>query len=844
MSTVRVCEEIVSESVLMLIATNTLDSQSNCCAPIILLAAFAILVLISESVWPRGCVLDCTKGRHRSVCGSDGRLYKSLCTFQRAHCINTELRIAPRAHCADPAQSKCQQARAQALDSSSRSDAGGVFVPECTEEGTFLQVQCHSQTGYCWCSTPDGKPVSGTSVLHQRPNCTGSYPERPSSPERDSAQREEGSRLRPTPESNSAPSLPAEEITAPPFWVTILLNSDPRGNRSAKRPTDTHLSCERERIQVLDQARVLGRDDLFVPECRSDGRFSPVQCHRATGYCWCVRAETGRPLPGTSNRNRLPDCSAAESARSGLSDRDYRDRALPGCPGPKKRAFLHQLLQALLQEARQTSGSLLLPSPVSVSPAPSSPPAAAPAPAPGALEVSDAELALRRYFAQLDEDGSGALSEREARPLQQYVRRKVRPRRCGRKLAQYCDIDDDRALTLAELTACLALARAMKGGLETDESPVLVFPSRSSLSRPPPLLTEPVRPEVLVTQRSPGGTGLGPGGLCSVQLPGDAARVPPPQRESSRRLAVDADTHSRRSARSALESLQGARAAAALQSFERLASERAGAQRGGLAHSDTRLILTDLQQRLRRDRLVLSFSPRGITRGRHVSEVLFVGPRRPRVLKDIDIHLQCASDGFEAHGVCGGRRGPWDGRVCPPLSAPGTPPGLRAQEVTRPPSTRIPYVRLLRAQASSPTPPVFRARGLEDLQPAVECVRGRVGGNLIYPRQCRMCASAPRTRVWFALAGDSEQRAGVHQTGAVSADRRLRPCHVSPSPANEDSRCKLTAVSSPGLEQRSGAGRGRRVSGRAVFRRASSCSVHAGAETAQRPPLSAGLRFI
>ncbi|XP_069042499.1 SPARC-related modular calcium-binding protein 1-like [Lepisosteus oculatus] len=419
-------------------------------------------VLISESVWPRGCVLDCTKGRHRSVCGSDGRLYKSLCTFQRAHCINTELRIAPRAHCADPAQSKCQQARAQALDSSSRSDAGGVFVPECTEEGTFLQVQCHSQTGYCWCSTPDGKPVSGTSVLHQRPNCTGSYPERPSSPERDSAQREEGSRLRPTPESNSAPSLPAEEITAPPFWVTILLNSDPRGNRSAKRPTDTHLSCERERIQVLDQARVLGRDDLFVPECRSDGRFSPVQCHRATGYCWCVRAETGRPLPGTSTRNRLPDCSAAESARSGLSDRDYRDRALPGCPGPKKRAFLHQLLQALLQEARQTSGSLLLPSPVSVSPAPSSPPAAVPAPVPGALEVSDAELALRRYFAQLDEDGSGALSEREARPLQQYVRRKVRPRRCGRKLAQYCDIDDDRALTLAELTACLALARSPK----------------------------------------------------------------------------------------------------------------------------------------------------------------------------------------------------------------------------------------------------------------------------------------------------------------------------------------------------------------------------------------------
>ena len=27
------------------------------------------------------------------------------------------------------------------------------------------------------------------------------------------------------------------ELTAPPFWVTILMNSDSKGNRSVKRPT-------------------------------------------------------------------------------------------------------------------------------------------------------------------------------------------------------------------------------------------------------------------------------------------------------------------------------------------------------------------------------------------------------------------------------------------------------------------------------------------------------------------------------------------------------------------------------------------------------------------------------
>lgn len=55
--------------------------------------------LIAENMWPRGCVLDCQRGRHRAVCGSNGRLYKSLCAFQRAQCINAQLRPAPRARC-------------------------------------------------------------------------------------------------------------------------------------------------------------------------------------------------------------------------------------------------------------------------------------------------------------------------------------------------------------------------------------------------------------------------------------------------------------------------------------------------------------------------------------------------------------------------------------------------------------------------------------------------------------------------------------------------------------------------------------------------------------------------
>lgn len=67
------------------------------------------------------------------------------------------------------------------------------------------------------------------------------------------------------------------------------------------------------------------------------------------------------------------------------------------------------------------------------------------------------EEVLRWHFRQLDTDDSGVLSEREARPLRLYLRRRLKPRRCAKKFAQYCDRDGDRGLTLSELNACLGL---------------------------------------------------------------------------------------------------------------------------------------------------------------------------------------------------------------------------------------------------------------------------------------------------------------------------------------------------------------------------------------------------
>ena len=47
----------------------------------------------------------------------------------------------------------------------------GLFVPECTTDGKYENVQCHPSSGFCWCSDSDGHIYSGTKV-RGKPDCS------------------------------------------------------------------------------------------------------------------------------------------------------------------------------------------------------------------------------------------------------------------------------------------------------------------------------------------------------------------------------------------------------------------------------------------------------------------------------------------------------------------------------------------------------------------------------------------------------------------------------------------------------------------------------------------------
>lgn len=67
--------------------------------------------------------------------------------------------------------------------------------------------------------------------------------------------------------------------------------------------------CNLIRLSVYNQSLV----GAYMPQCEEDGRFSAVQCHSSTGYCWCVSEVTGEPLSGLVRGQEQPQCSELKS---------------------------------------------------------------------------------------------------------------------------------------------------------------------------------------------------------------------------------------------------------------------------------------------------------------------------------------------------------------------------------------------------------------------------------------------------------------------------------------------------------------------------------------------------
>ncbi|KAM3594951.1 uncharacterized protein V6R79_015853 [Siganus canaliculatus] len=458
---------------------------SHCLAPLVVCYLPQASAQKPASRWLIGdrdthCGVICSRSQGKPVCGSDGRSYETGCELQRARCKDKTLTLAHRGRCRgknwakldllpaapaptstsesrdlelkDAGQSKCRFERNQALEQARRPQES-MFIPECNEDGTFAQVQCHTLTGYCWCVTSDGKPVSGSSVHNRTPVCSGSVTDKPPGPPNSGRKvsfrffltlnPDDGSKPTPTMETHVPPE--GDEITAPTLWIKQLVYKENKQNSSTSRKQEKVPSCDQERQSALDEARQNPREAIFIPDCGPGGLYKAVQCHQSTGYCWCVLVDTGRPIPGTSTRYQTPECDGA--ARSRISDAEdpFQGRDLTGCPEGKKVEFITSLLDALTTDMVQAINS--------------------PAPSGGGRFVEPdpshtlEERVVHWYFAQLDNNGSHDINKKELKPFKRYLKKKAKPKKCARKFTDYCDLNKDRAISLQELKGCLGVSK-------------------------------------------------------------------------------------------------------------------------------------------------------------------------------------------------------------------------------------------------------------------------------------------------------------------------------------------------------------------------------------------------
>ncbi|KAG8515493.1 Thyroglobulin, partial [Galemys pyrenaicus] len=160
---------------------------------------------------------------------------------------------------------------------------GSLFVPSCTAEGSYEDVQCFD--GECWCVDSQGKELPGSRVRGGRPPC-------PTECQRQRALMQTLSRSQPAGSSLFVPSctseghfLPVQCFNSECYCVDAEGQAIPGTRRGSGEPSPT--SCHLQAEQAfLGAARALGSPastpatlaSIYIPQCGAGGSWRRVQC--------------------------------------------------------------------------------------------------------------------------------------------------------------------------------------------------------------------------------------------------------------------------------------------------------------------------------------------------------------------------------------------------------------------------------------------------------------------------------------------------------------------------------------------------------------------------------------
>ncbi|RWS09258.1 Sparc-related modular calcium-binding protein 1-like protein [Dinothrombium tinctorium] len=187
--------------------------------------------------------------------------------------------------------------------------------------------------------------------------------------------------------------------------------------------------------------------NVFIPECNHvDGNYMMSQCHKETGYCWCVNVINGKPILNSSVKQKQPNCAkfVNKIKRKRRPRRGERKR----CSDSDKKTFNRNLIAIFISELKRVRAS-------------------------SDESKNDSALAkeaMKWKFSELDSDKNEHLSRKEMKHFRRMLVKIIKPRHCSWFFVRTCDANRDRQISQSEWEYCLGFAQTLPENVKRDDS--------------------------------------------------------------------------------------------------------------------------------------------------------------------------------------------------------------------------------------------------------------------------------------------------------------------------------------------------------------------------------------
>ncbi|NXX77746.1 THYG protein, partial [Urocolius indicus] len=206
-----------------------------------------------------------------------------------------------------------------------------LFVPTCTKEGRYEEVQCYA--GECWCLDTSGKEVAGSRVQGKRPRCPTNCEKQRRSLQSLKQSLPAGSDLFIPACTEDGDFLPLQCYGTNCFCVDLNGKTIPGIRGKAGKPMQCPSACQvtagqeflkAVKLLLSDPSALSQLPSVYLPQCEAEGAWRQVQCsgppEQAFAWYerWIAENNEGKPLPFASLLNILAGYKEASS--KGFSD--------------------------------------------------------------------------------------------------------------------------------------------------------------------------------------------------------------------------------------------------------------------------------------------------------------------------------------------------------------------------------------------------------------------------------------------------------------------------------------------------------------------------------------------